>query len=79
MVADALFAQGINHHVYHGMPYNPRGSDSIDFFATTYFGPNGSLTPELPAFNSYIEKVSGLMQQGKTYTMSLSIYPTKMA
>lgn len=31
MVADALFAQGINHHVYHGMPYNPKGSDSIDF------------------------------------------------
>jgi hypothetical protein len=68
MVADALFAQGINHHVYHGMPYNPKGSDSIDFFATTYFGPNGSLTPELPAFNSYVEKVSGIMQQGKTYT-----------
>ncbi|MBK9730522.1 MAG: hypothetical protein IPO83_04405 [Chitinophagaceae bacterium] len=68
MVADALFAQGINHHVYHGMPYNPKGSDSIDFFATTYFGPNGSLTPELPAFNSYIEKVSGLMQQGKAYS-----------
>ena len=68
MVADALFAQGINHHIYHGMPYNPAGSDTIDFFATTYFGPNGSLTPELPAFNSYIEKVSGLMQKGRTYT-----------
>ncbi len=68
MVADALFAQGINHLVYHGMPYNPVGSDSIDFFATTYFGPNGSLTPELPAFNSYIEKVSAFLQKGKTYT-----------
>ncbi|MBX7108644.1 MAG: hypothetical protein K1X61_08375 [Chitinophagales bacterium] len=68
MVADALFAQGINHHVYHGMPYNPAGSDSVDFFATTYFGPNGSLTPELPSFNSYIEKVSGYMQKGRTYT-----------
>ncbi len=68
LVADALFAQGINHHVYHGMPYNPEGADSIDFFATAYFGPNGSLTPELPAFNSYIEKVSGFLQSGKTYT-----------
>ena len=68
MVADALFAQGINHLIYHGMPYNPAGSDTIDFFATTYFGPNGSLTPELPAFNAYIEKVSGFMQQGKTYS-----------
>ena len=68
LVADALFAQGINHHVYHGMPYNPQGADSIDFFATAYFGPNGSLTPELPAFNSYIEKVSAFLQKGKTYT-----------
>ena len=68
MVADALFAQGINQLIYHGMPYNPAGSDSIDFFATTYFGPNGSLTPELPAFNSYVQKVSEIMRKGKTYT-----------
>ena len=68
MVADALFAQGVNHHVYHGMPYNPQGSDTIEFFATTYFGPGGSLTPELPSFNDYIGKVSGIMEKGKTYT-----------
>jgi hypothetical protein len=68
MVADAMFAQGVNHHVYHGMPYNPEGSDTIDFFATTYFGPGGSLTSELPAFNAYIEKVSGIMGKGKTYS-----------
>ncbi len=68
MVADALFAKGVNQHFYHGMPYNPAGVDSIDFFATTYFGPGGSLTPELPAFNAYMEKVSGLMQRGKTYS-----------
>jgi hypothetical protein len=68
MVADALFAQGVNLHFYHGMPYNPAGSDTIDFFATTYFGPGGSLTPELPAFNSYMEKVSGILQKGKTYS-----------
>ncbi|MDG1433457.1 MAG: glycosyl hydrolase [Saprospiraceae bacterium] len=68
MVADAMFAQGVNHHVYHGMPYNPKGMDSLDFFATTYFGPGGSLEPELPAFNSYIEKVSGILQKGKTYS-----------
>jgi hypothetical protein len=68
MVADALFAEGVNHLVYHGTPYNPKGSDTIDFFATTYFGPGGSLTPELPAFNAYIEKVSGIMQKGKTYS-----------
>lgn len=68
MVADALFAQGVNQHFYHGMPYNPEGSDTIEFFATTYFGPGGSLTPELPAFNSYMEKVSNILQRGKTYS-----------
>jgi hypothetical protein len=68
MLADALFTQGVNMHFYHGMPYNPKGSDSIEFFASTYFGPGGSLTPELPAFNAYIEKVSGIMQKGKTYS-----------
>ena len=73
MVADAMFAQGVNHHFYHGMPYNPIGSDTIDFFATTYFGPGGSLSEELPAFNAYIEKVSGLMQKGKTYS-DVAIY-----
>ncbi|HUR30487.1 MAG TPA: glycosyl hydrolase [Saprospiraceae bacterium] len=68
MVADAMFAQGVNQHFYHGTPYNPKGSDTIDFFATTYFGPGGNLEPELPAFNSYIGKVSGIMQKGKTYS-----------
>jgi hypothetical protein len=68
MVADAMFAQGVNHHFYHGMPYNPKGSDSIEFFATTYFGPGGNLEPELPAFNSYMEKVSGILQNGVTYS-----------
>jgi hypothetical protein len=73
MVADALFAQGVNQHFYHGMPYNPAGSDTIEFFATTYFGPGGSLTEELPAFNTYMEKVSGIMQKGKSYS-DLAVY-----
>ncbi|MEO5906580.1 MAG: glycosyl hydrolase, partial [Saprospiraceae bacterium] len=68
MVADAMFAQGVNQHFYHGTPYNPTGSDSIYFFATTYFGPGGSLEPELPAFNKYMEKVSCIMQRGRTYS-----------
>lgn len=73
MVADALFANGVNMHIYHGTPYNPKGADSIDFFATTYFGPGGSLEPELAAFNRYIEKVSGYLQMGKTYS-DIAVY-----
>ena len=73
LVADAMFAQGVNFHVYHGTPYNPKGSDTIEFFATTYFGPGGSLEPELPAFNEYIAKVSDIMQRGRTYS-DVAIY-----
>ncbi|MBK9221826.1 MAG: hypothetical protein IPO16_06840 [Saprospiraceae bacterium] len=68
MVADALFTNGVNQHIYCGMPFNPKGSDTIDFFATCYIGPGGSLTEELAEFNSYVEKVSGFLQKGKTYT-----------
>ncbi|MEM7037500.1 MAG: glycosyl hydrolase [Bacteroidota bacterium] len=68
MTIDAMFAVGANQHIYHGMPFNPKGSDTITFFATTYFGPGGSLTEELPDFNAYVGKVSGLMQKGKTYS-----------
>jgi hypothetical protein len=50
------------------MPYNAAGADTIDFFATTYFGPGGSLTRDLAEFNAYIEKVSGIMRRGKTYS-----------
>ncbi|MFN8280431.1 MAG: glycosyl hydrolase [Saprospiraceae bacterium] len=73
MVADALFANGVNQHVYIGMPFNPKGSDTIDFFSTCYFGPGGSLTDELPSLNQYVEKVSGLLQQGRTYT-DIAVY-----
>lgn len=68
LVADAMFAQGVNQHFYHGMPYNPKGSDTVTFFATTYFGPGGSLSAELPAFNAYVGRLSGLLQQGRTYS-----------
>ena len=68
MVADALFAQGANHHFYHGMPYNPKGSDTIEFFATVFIGQGSSLTEELPEFNKYMGRVAGYLQQGKTYS-----------
>ena len=73
MVADAMFAKGVNQHFYHGFPYNPKGVDSIDFFATTYFGPSGSLEPELPKFNDYVQKVSSIMRQGSTYS-DIAVY-----
>lgn len=73
LLADALFVQGVNQVFYHGMPYNKIGSDSIDFFATVYVGPNGSLTSELAAFNNYMATVCDYMRKGKTYS-EMAVY-----
>jgi len=73
LLADAMFAQGVNQVFYHGMPYNKVGSDSADFFATVYVGPNGSLTEELADFNNYMGKVSNYMRKGKTYA-EMAVY-----
>ncbi|MEE4215604.1 MAG: glycosyl hydrolase [Bacteroidales bacterium] len=68
LVADALFANGINHIVWHGRAHNPAGLDSVNFYASVHLGDSGMLAPELPAFNSYLEKVSETMKKGRPYT-----------
>jgi hypothetical protein len=67
LLADALFANGVNHVFWHGMPYSPRGAGNR-FYATVHVGPHGGFAPELPAFNAYMTKVCGLMKQGRPYT-----------
>jgi hypothetical protein len=73
LVADALFAHGLNQVIWHGTPYNPKGSDSISFYATVHVGKAGALSTELPAFNNYLTTVSGYMRRGKPYS-SVGIY-----
>jgi len=73
LVADALFAHGLNEVIWHGTPYNPKGSDSISFYATVHVGKAGALSAELPAFNRYLETVSDYMRKGKPYS-DVAIY-----
>ncbi|MFZ4549563.1 MAG: glycosyl hydrolase, partial [Bacteroidales bacterium] len=68
LVCDALFVRGVNQIFWHGMPYNPIGVDTNYFYATVHIGKKGNLTEELPAFNSYMAKVSEKMRFGNTYT-----------
>jgi len=68
LIADALFANGVNQIFWHGMPFNPIGVDTICFYATVHVGKKGNLTNEIPAFNKYMQKVSEVMKQGKTYS-----------
>ena len=68
LVCDALFANGVNQVIWHGMPFNPVGVDTNYFYASVHVGKTGSLTSELPAFNNYMSRVSEKMRSGKTYT-----------
>ncbi|MBN1387991.1 MAG: hypothetical protein JW965_06055 [Bacteroidales bacterium] len=79
MVADALFANGINHLIWHGKAHNPEGCDSVNFYASVHLGDSGALAGELPAFNDYLEKVSGFMKKGKPYTDVAVYLPTEDA
>jgi hypothetical protein len=67
LVADAMFANGVNQIIWHGTPlsYKDAGHDS-QFYATVHVGREGTLSRDLPAFNSYMEKVSSLMKRGRT-------------
>lgn len=73
LVADAVFANGVNHIIWHGMPFNPRGETGVDFYATVHVGAAGALADELPAFNLYMEKVSAIMKKGRTYS-DIAVY-----
>ncbi|HTY38502.1 MAG TPA: glycosyl hydrolase [Bacteroidota bacterium] len=78
LVADALFANGVNHIIWHGKPLNPAGTDTVISY-TVHVGPSGSLAPELPQFNAYMEKVSSAMKRGTTYSDVAAYLPTEDA
>lgn len=77
LVADALFANGINRIIWHGKAHNPNGQDTVNFYATTHLGDKGNLAPEINSFNRYLETVSGYMKKGKTYSDIAVYLPTE--
>jgi len=72
LVADALFANGVNQIIWHGMPYNPKGGDN-QFYASVHVGESAAFVRELPPFNKYLERVTTFMRAGKPYS-SMAIY-----
>jgi hypothetical protein len=79
LVADALFANGVNKIIWHGKAHNPKNQDSINFYATVHLGDKGSLAKELPGFNHYLTGVSSIMRQGKSYSDVAVYLPTEDA
>jgi len=77
LVADALFANGINQIIWHGKAHNPKGQDTVNFYATTHIGDKGNLESEITAFNKYLETVSGYLKKGITYSDIAVYLPTE--
>ncbi|MBN1339828.1 MAG: hypothetical protein JXA03_10925 [Bacteroidales bacterium] len=73
LVADALFANGANHIIWHGTPFNPSGVDTVFFYASVHVGTRGSLSEDLIPFNTYMEKVANEMRKGRSYT-DIAVY-----
>ena len=79
MLADALFANGVNHIIWHGKAHNPKDQDSVNFYASVHVGSDGALAPEIPAFNHYLASVSTIMKHGKSYSDVAVYLPTEDA
>jgi alpha-L-rhamnosidase len=77
LLADALFANGINHIIWHGKPYNLKGQDTTKFYASVHVGKSGSLAEEIPAFNKYMETISSYMKKGRNYSDVAVYLPTE--
>lgn len=75
--ADLLFLSGINHLIYHGVPYSPSDADWPGwlFYASVNFGPNGGLWRDLPAFNAYVARCQSVLQAGKPDNDLLLYFP----
>lgn len=73
LLADAVFANGVNQIFWHGKPYNLAGQDTVKFYASVHVGKSGSLAADIPAFNAYLQKVSSFMKKGKSYS-DIAVY-----
>ncbi|MBN1233771.1 MAG: hypothetical protein JXA60_10500 [Candidatus Coatesbacteria bacterium] len=69
ILADALFANGINFFIWHGMPYNKKNGRNY-FYATVHVGESGALSKHFNVFNSYLENISSKMTDGITYSQT---------
>jgi hypothetical protein len=77
LIADALFASGINQIVWHGKPFTSDAVADALFYATVYVGKEGALARDLPAFNDYMTKVSKAMRRGHTLSQLAVYLPTE--
>jgi hypothetical protein len=75
--ADFVWLGGVNHILFHGIPYSPEdaGWPGWLFYASTHMGPNGGLSHDLPAFNAYIARCQTMLQSGTSDAEVLLYFP----
>jgi len=66
LLADALFANGVNHIIWHGMPFNPENGTN-QFYATVHVGPDHHHGKKLGQFNRYMATISEAMKAGECF------------
>ena len=74
---DELFAAGVNHIFYHGIPYSPPAETWPGwlFYASTNYGPTSHFWPHLPLLNQYIERCQTRLQASKPDNDVLVYFP----
>ncbi len=75
--ADFVWLGGVNHILFHGIPYSPQDAPWPGwlFYASTHMGQNGGLWKDLPHFNAYITRVQSVLQSGKPDADVLLYFP----
>ncbi len=74
LTADAIFAGGVNHIVWHGMPFQAAG-ERTRFYASVHVGPDSVFAPRLREFNGYLERISSAMKRGRSFAQVACFYP----
>ncbi len=75
--ADFVFLSGVNHILFHGIPYSPEDAKWPGwlFYASTHMGQNGGLWRDLSAFTGYLQRCQSILQEGKISSDVLLYYP----
>jgi hypothetical protein len=74
---DDIFASGINHVYFHGMPYSPKEAawPGWEFYASVNFSPNNRFWQDISAMTSYIARCQGFLQEGQPDNDFLLYFP----
>lgn len=78
-VLDEMLVSGINHVLFHGTPYSPKGAPwpGWQFYASVNFTPYNTIWHDIAAFNQYIGRAQSFLQKGKPDNDVLLYWPVQ--